>query len=292
MSFKEDLINLIMEALPSILIAVLIVLLIIIMMNLKRVPHGMEYNVERFGRYVRTLKSGLHFIFPAIEVISEKVNMMEQVVNIPQQEIITRDNAIFSADGVISFQVIDASRTTYREKHLYYIIVANINNVIGSTDLDELLLKPNETNAHLLALMNNTVRLLGIKISYIKIKYIDPPRNLVNVSDSQIKVEPENDKKIKPATVENPIATNKKVEMKKLEPIGSQLIRDVRIYMAKENFNLNDFGMSTLYSMLQPYLDEEVESKMHFVGLGGRPSGGAKKLKADILDNITRLENA
>ena len=180
----------------GVLSIVLVILAVVFaMMIVKRVPQGMEYTVERFGRYTRTLKPGIQFLFPIVDVIGAKVNMMEQVVDVPQQEVITRDNAMVSADGVVFFQVMDAAKSAYRVNDMYRAILnitmTNIRSVMGSMDLDELLSKRDEINSRLLAVVDEAASTWGIKVTRIEIKDINPPHDLVESMGRQMKAERE-----------------------------------------------------------------------------------------------------
>ncbi len=180
----------------GVLSIVLVILAVVFaMMVVKRVPQGMEYTVERFGRYTRTLKPGIQFLFPIVDAIGAKVNMMEQVVDVPQQEVITRDNAMVSADGVVFFQVMDAAKSAYRVNDMYRAILnitmTNIRSVMGSMDLDELLSKRDEINSRLLAVVDEAASTWGIKVTRIEIKDINPPHDLVESMGRQMKAERE-----------------------------------------------------------------------------------------------------
>jgi len=181
-----------MEQLP---IIIHVAAVILVMLGVIRVPQGMEYTVERFGRYTRTLKPGISFIFPVIDKIGAKVNMMEQVTDVPRQEVITRDNAMVSADGVVFFQVMDAAKSAYRVNDMYRAILnitmTNIRSVMGSMDLDELLSKRDEINSRLLAVVDDAAATWGVKITRIEIKDINPPLDLVEAMGRQMKAERE-----------------------------------------------------------------------------------------------------
>jgi len=180
------------ELLPIIF---LVLAVVIVMMAVKRVPQGMHYTVERFGRYTRTLKPGINFIFPIMDSVGAKVNMMEQVVDVPQQEVITSDNAMVSADGVVFFQVMDAAKSAYRVNDMYRAILnitmTNIRSVMGSMQLDELLSKRDVINSRLLEVVDEAAATWGIKVTRIEIKDINPPHDLVESMGRQMKAERE-----------------------------------------------------------------------------------------------------
>ena len=181
-----------MELLP---IALVVLAFFIVTMGVKRVPQGMEYTVERFGRYTRTLKPGIQFIIPFVDAIGSKINMMEQVADVPQQEVITKDNAMVSADGVVFFKVMDAAKSAYRVNDMYRAILnitmTNIRSVMGSMDLDELLSKRDEINSLLLSVVDEAATTWGIKVTRIEIKDINPPQDLVDSMGRQMKAERE-----------------------------------------------------------------------------------------------------
>src|SRR5690606_23379098 len=166
----------------SVAVVFLVLAAVVLFGAIKIVPQGREYTVERFGRYTRTLKPGISFLTPFVEGVGRKVNMMEQVLEVPRPEVITRDNALVRVDGMVFIQVMDASAAAYRVDNLNYAIaqlaMTNLRTVVGSMELDEVLSQRDAINSRLLGVIDHATGPWGVKVARIEIKDLQPPPDI------------------------------------------------------------------------------------------------------------------
>ncbi len=182
---------------PFLIIVILLVLFVLIAVakTVTIVEQGSEYTVERLGRYTRTLKPGLHILFPFIETIGSRMNVREQVLDVPSQEVITRDNVIVTVDGIVFFQIVNARDAAYEVDNLRLailnLVMTNLRTVIGSMDLDETLSQREKINSQLMQVVDYATNPWGVKVTRIEIADIQPPRDIADAMGKQMKAERE-----------------------------------------------------------------------------------------------------
>jgi regulator of protease activity HflC (stomatin/prohibitin superfamily) len=179
----------------AVAVVFLVLALVVALGAIKIVPQGREYTVERFGRYTRTLKPGIAFLTPFVESIGRKVSLMEQVLDVPRQEVITKDNVTVQVDAIVFIQVMDAAAAAYRVENLHYAIsqltMTNLRTVVGSLELDEVLSQRDRINSRLLDVIDQATHPWGVKVARIEIKDLQPPPDITNAMARQMKAERE-----------------------------------------------------------------------------------------------------
>lgn len=174
-------------------IILLVVVIVLIAKAVRIVPQGEQWTLEAFGSYINTLEPGIHFVIPIYQTVGAKLNMMESVLDIPSQDVITRDNAMITADAVAFYQIIDAASAAYQvrdlERAMVNLTMTNIRTVLGSMDLDEILSNRDDINARLLTVIDKATNPWGVKITRVEIKDLTPPADITEAMARQMKAE-------------------------------------------------------------------------------------------------------
>ncbi|MFA5123659.1 SPFH domain-containing protein [Zavarzinia sp.] len=184
-----------MEGIGAFVLVLVILVVIVVVMGVKTVPQGHAYTLERFGRYMRTLRPGLNFLFPVIDRIGARMSTQETVLDVPSQKIITLDNAIVTCDAVAFYQVVDPAQAAYEVQNLtaamINLVITNLRSKMGAMALDDVLSKRNEINDQLLAVIDLATQPWGVKVTRIELKDIAPPEDMVQAMARQMKAERE-----------------------------------------------------------------------------------------------------
>lgn len=251
------------------LTAAVALLFVVVLAAVKTVPQGMHYTVERFGRYTRTLLPGLSVLTPFVERVGARINMREQVLDVPSQEVITRDNATVSANGVTFFQVLDAARAAYEitdlELGIRNLTMTNIRSVMGSMDLDELLSNRDEINSRVLRVVDAAVDPWGVKITRIEILDINPPPDLAAAMGRQMKAEREKRAVVLEAEGERTAAITRAEGQKQAQILAAEGRREAAFRDAEARERTADAEAAATASVSRAIAEGSVQAINYFV---------------------------
>jgi regulator of protease activity HflC (stomatin/prohibitin superfamily) len=269
---------------------------VVLFLGVKSVPQGNEWTIERFGRYTRSLRPGLNLIIPVVDRVGRRLNMMEQVLDVPTQEIITKDNAMVSVDGVVFYQVLDSAKAAYEVSNLEYAILnltmTNIRTVMGSMDLDELLSKRDDINARLLIVVDEATTPWGVKVTRIEIKDISPPTDLVDAMARQMKAERDKRAAILEAEGEKEAAFREAEARERLAEAEAKATRMVSEAIAQGDVQAVNYFVAQKYVEALQTIGSAPNQKLIFMPLEASGVIGALGGVAELAKSAMQKESA